>query len=105
MTRIIDEYVAILYDHLQESLKITRESAKKEARRQKRLYDHKVGAVELQPGDCVLFCLDAFRGQRSKLKNRWGDDLHTVVSRVADRIPAYVVKNDCTGKMKVLHWA
>ena len=40
-----------------------------------------------------------------KLKNRWGSDLHTVVTRVADRIPAYVVKNNCTGKKKVVHRA
>ena len=65
----------------------------------------KVGAVELRPGDNVLVRLDAFRGQRRKLKNRWGSDLHTVVTRVADGIPAYVVKNRCTGKRKVVHWA
>ena len=28
-----------------------------------------------------------------------------VVSHMADGIPAYVVKIDCTGKKKVLHWA
>ena len=37
------------------------------------------------------------------LKNRWGDDLHTVVTRVVDEIPAYVVKNNRTGKKKVVH--
>ena len=69
----------------------------KEAQRQKRLYDRKVGAIELRPGDHVLVHLDAFRGQRRKLKNRWGDDLHMVVAHVADGIPAYVVKNNRTG--------
>ena len=77
----------------------------KEAQRQKRLYDRKVGAIELRPGDHVLVHLDAFRGQRRKLKNQWGDDLHTVVTRMADGIPAYIVKNNhvlvrrklCTG--------
>ena len=105
LSRTIDEYVANLYDRLRDSLKIAQDCAEKEARRQKRLYDRKVGAVELRPGDRVLVRLDAFRGQRRKLKNRWGDDLHTVVSRVADGIPAYVVKNNCTGKKKVLHRA
>ena len=84
---------------------IAQDCAVKEAQRQKWLYDGKVGAVELRPGDHVLVRLDAFRGQRRKLKNRWGDDLHTVVTRVADRIPAYVVKNNCTGKKKVVHQA
>ena len=105
LTHTIDEYVASLYDHLRESLAITQDCAVKEAQRQKWLYDHKVGAIELRPGDHVLVCLDAFRGQRRKLKNRWGDDLHTVVTRVADGIPAYVVKNNHTGKKKVVHWA
>ena len=77
----------------------------KEAQRQKRLYDHKVGAVELRPGDRILVHLDAFRGQRRKLKNRWGGDLHMVVAHVVDGISAYVVNNVHTGKKKVLHWA
>ena len=46
--------------------------------------------------------LDAFRGQQQKLKNRWGSDLHMVVTWVADRVPTYVVKNEHTGKKKVL---
>ena len=105
MTHTIDKYVANLYDHLQECLVIMQDCTEKEAQRQKRLYDCKVRAVELRPGDCVLVCLDAFRGQWRKLKNRWGGDLHTMVACVADGIPAYVVKNDRTGKKKVLHWA
>ena len=104
-TRTIDEYVASLYDRLRKSLVITQDCAVKEAQRQKRLYDRKVGAVELRPGDNILVRLDAFRGQRRKLKNRWGSDLHTVVTCVADGIPAYVVKNNHTGKKKVVHQA
>ena len=105
LTRTIDKYVANLYDHLRDSLAIARDCAVKEAERQKWLYNHKVGALELRPGDHVLVCLDAFRGQRRKLKNWWGDDLHTVVTHMADRIPAYVVKNNRTGKKKVVHRA
>ena len=103
MTRTIDEYVANLHNCLQECMVIAQDCTEKEARRQKWLYDHKVGAVELQPGDRVLVRLDAFRGQWRKLKNRWGGDLHMVVTHMADRIPAYVVKNDHTGRTKVLH--
>ena len=105
LTCTIDEYIASLYNCLQESLAIAQDCAVKEAQRQKRLYDRKVGAVELRPGDHVLVHLDAFRGQRRKLNNRWGDDLHTVVTRVADGIPTYVVKNYHTGKKKVVHRA
>ena len=68
-TRTIDEYVKALYERLRECLKLAQESATKEANRQKRLYDRRVGAMELHPGDRVLVCLDAFRGQRRKLKN------------------------------------
>ena len=99
------EYIASLYDHLRDSLVIAQDCAVKEAQRQKWLYDHKVGAVELRPGDHILVRLDAFRRQRRKLKNWWGDNLHMVVAHVADRIPAYVVKNNHTGKKKVVHWA
>ena len=67
-TRTIDEYVKALYERLTECLQLVQESASKESKRQKRLYDRKVGAVELCPGDHVLVRLDAFRGQCRKLK-------------------------------------
>ena len=47
LTRTIDEYVEMLYRCLRKSVKITQDSALKEALQQKRLYDRKVGAVEL----------------------------------------------------------
>ena len=68
-TRTIDEYVKALYEWLTECLKVTQESASKEAKRQKWFYDRKVRAMELRPGDHVLVHLDAFQGQCSKLKN------------------------------------
>ena len=105
LTRTIDEYFASLYNCLRKSLVVVQDCAVKEAQRQKQLYDRKVGAIELRPGDNVLVRLDAFRGQRRKLKNWWGSNLHTVVTRMADGIPAYVVKNNHTGKKKVVHRA
>ena len=104
-THTIDEYVKALYEGLRECLKLAQESATKEANRQKQLYDRRVGAVELHPGDRVLVHLDAFWGQRRKLKNPWGDDIHTVIDRKTDTIPVYEVKNERTGKKKVLHQA
>ena len=68
-THTIDEYVKALYERLRECLKLAQESATKKANRQKQLYDRRVRAMELHPGDRVLVCLDAFRGQRRKLKN------------------------------------
>ena len=74
-----DKYVTFLYDKLKSALASARDTALLEAQRQKRLYDRKAGVVELHPGDKVLVKLDAFRGQRQKLKNRWRDALYTVV--------------------------
>ena len=104
-TKTIDDYVLSLYEKLKEALPIARDSTIMEAQWQKRYYDQRARAVELQPGDKVLVKLDAFHGQRQKLKNRWSGDLHTVVKRVANGIPMYVVKNDRTGKRQVLHCA
>ena len=103
LTHTIDEYVEMLYWCLRKSVKLVQDLALKEALRQKRLYDHKVGAVELRPGDCVLVKLDAFQGQQRKLRNQWGSDLYTMVTRVVDGVPMYVVKNERTRKVKVLH--
>ena len=55
-----------------------------EAQWQKRYYDQRARAVELQSGNKVLVKLDAFHDQGWKLKNRWGGDLHTVVKCVAE---------------------
>ena len=52
----------------------------------------------------MLVRLDAYRGVRRKLKNRWGSILHTVIGWIADDIPAYVIENE-KGKRKVLHRA
>ena len=47
LTHTIDEYVEKLYRHLRKSVKLAQDLALKEALWQKRLYDHKVGAIEL----------------------------------------------------------
>ena len=100
-----DEYVTSLYDKLKSALASVRDATLLEAQRQKRFYDRRARVVELHPGDKVLVKLDAFRGQRWKLKNRWGDALYTVVKRVVDGIPAYEVENDTNKKRQVLHRA
>ena len=58
--------------------------------------------MELHCGDKGLVRLDTYRGACWKLKNRWGSMLHTVVGRIADDIPTYVIENE-RGKQKVLH--
>ena len=83
-TRTTDEYVTSLYDKLKLALASARDTAILEAQRQKRHYDCKARPVELHLGDKVLVKLDAFRGQRRKLKNWWGDTLYMVVKCVVD---------------------
>ena len=103
MTKTLDEYVTALYRHLRQALSKARDTAFQEARRHKQVYDRKAGAIALQPGDNILVKMDAFRGQRRKLKNQWSDDIWTVVRQVANDIPTYVVCNTRTRKTKVLH--
>ena len=67
-THTINKYVKALYERLTECLQLTQESTSKEAKRQKQLYNRRVGAMELCPGDRVLVRLDAFQGQCRKLK-------------------------------------
>ena len=98
-----DEYITSLYDKLKSALASARDTAILEAQRQKWLYDRKARVVELHLGDKVQVKLDAFGGEWRKLKNRWGDTLHTVVKCVADGIPAYEVENDANKKRQVLH--
>ena len=76
--------------------------ADKEAEQFKRIYDRQAGAVALRPGDKVLIRIDAFVGARRKLKNRWSSQIHTVVRRVGEGIPTYVVQSD-SGVEQVCH--
>ena len=102
----LNEYVTGLYEHLRVAMENARITAAKEARRFKRNYDRRAGAAELRPGDKVLVRLDSYIGQRRKLKNRWGSDLHTVRRQVADDVPVYVVTSDKKpSEEKVLHRA
>ena len=99
----VDKYVTAIYEHLRTAIGKAKATAEKEAKRLKRIYDRQAGAIALHPGDKVLVRLDSFVGQRRKLKNRWGSQIHTVVRRVADGVPTYVVKNDRTNGESVLH--
>ena len=101
----LDNYVTTLYKHLKEAVSKAKLTADKEAHRYKRVYDRQAGAVELWHGDKVLVRLDAYRGQRRKLKNWWWSELHTVVHQVADGEPAHVIvwDNNQKKREKVLH--
>ena len=103
----LDNYITALYEHIKEAVSKAKLMADKEVRRYKRVYNRQAGAVELWPRDKVLVRLDAYRGQRRKLKNWWGSELHTVVHQVVDGVPAYMIVWDSDQKKreKVLHHA
>ena len=91
-----------LHGRLRSAFQAARFSSSQEAARHKRLYDRKAGVVEFRPGDKVLVRLDSYKGANRKLINRWSSTLHTVVGRIVDDVPAYVIEND-KGKQQVLH--
>ena len=62
MTRTLDKYVTTLYKWLWGALSKARDSVFQEAHRHKKIYDRKVGVVDLKHGDHVLVKTDAFRG-------------------------------------------
>ena len=101
-TKGVHEYVKALHGHLRNTFKAACLSSSQEAARHKCLYDRRAGVVELCPGDKVLVCLDSYKGANRKLVNRWSSTLHTVVGRIADDVPVYVIEND-KGKQQVLH--
>ena len=82
--------VAAMQKRLKEAFTVARCLTSEEVTRQCRYYDHKVGAVTLQPGDIVMVCTDGFVGKR-KVKDWWEDGGFIVESQLEDW-PVYKVK-------------
>ena len=64
--------VAAMQKRLKEAFAVARHLTSQEAAKQWHYYDHKAGAVALQPGDVVMVCTDGFVGKR-KVKDQWED--------------------------------
>ena len=99
--------VVAMKKRLKEAFAVARHLTSEEAAKQHRYYDHKAGAVALQPGDIVMVCTDGFVG-KWKVKDRWKDGGFIVESQLEDW-PIYRVKcltSDDRQKPKywVLHW-
>ena len=82
--------VAAMQKRLKEAFAVARHLTSQEAAKQWRYYDHKAGAVALQPGDIVMVCTDGFVGKQ-KVKDRWEDGGFIVESQLEDW-PAYKVR-------------
>ena len=82
--------VAAMQKRLKEAFTVLRYLTSEEVARQCCYYDHKAGAVALQPGDVVMVCTDGFVGKR-KVKDHWEDGGFIVKSQLEDW-PVYKVK-------------
>ena len=98
--------VVAMQKRLKEAFAVARCLTSEEAAKQCRYYDHKAGAVALQPGDIVMVRTDGFVGKR-KVKDRWEDGGFIVESQLEDW-PIYRVKcptsdNRWKPKYQILH--
>ena len=67
-----------------------RQLTSEEAARQQCHYDHRAGAITLQPGHVVMVCTDRFVG-KCKVKDRWEEGGYVIVNHLEDW-PVYKVK-------------
>ena len=72
-----------------------------EAHRQKWYYDHKIGVMNLKPGNLVLVKADTFKGKR-KIRDMWEEETCEVVNQIATDVPSYEVMDQCR-KSHILH--
>ena len=82
--------VVAMQKRLKEAFAVARHLTSEEVAKQCRYYDHKAGAVALQPGDVVMVHTDDFVGKR-KVKDQWEDGGFIVKSQLEDW-PVYKVK-------------
>ena len=82
--------VVAMQKRLKEVFAVARHLTLEEAVKQCCYYDHKAGAVALQPGDVVMVHTNGFVGKR-KVKDRWEDGGFIVESQLEDW-PFYRVK-------------
>ena len=60
----LEESVALHQKRLKEAFAMARQLTSEEAARQQCHYDHRAGAITLQPGDIVMVCTNRFVGKR-----------------------------------------
>ena len=63
----------------------------------------KANAISLELGDLVLAKADVYR-RRKKVKDWWEEELYEVECQIAEGIPSYLMKNQHTRCLQVLHW-
>ena len=86
----VDKYIASVQDQMRTTLQEAQAQLTAEMCQQKQYYDHKIGAVNLKPGDLVLVKADAFMGKR-KIRDRWEEETCEVVHQFVTDVPSYKV--------------
>ena len=99
--------VVAMQKRLKEAVAVARHLTSEEAAKQCCYYDHKAGAVALQPGDVVMVHADGFVGKQ-KVKDWWEDGGFIIESQLEDW-PVYRVKCPTSDdrrkpKYRILHW-
>ena len=102
----LEESVTLHQKRLKEAFAMARQFTSEEAARQQHHYDHRAGAITLQPGDIVMVCTDRFVGKH-KVKDRWEEGGYVIVNQLEDW-PIYKVKcppseNKCKANYLTLH--
>ena len=99
--------VAAMQKSLKEAFVVARCLTSEEAAKQCRYYDHKAGAVALQPGDIVMVRTDGFVG-KWKVKDRWEDGGFIIESQLEDwaiyRVKCPTSDDKWKPKYWILHW-
>ena len=91
-TKIVDVYVASVWNRLRTTIQEAQAQLMVEACQQKWYYDQKIGKVNLKPGNLILVKADAFKGKR-KIKDRWEEETWEVVHQIMTDVPSYEVMN------------
>ena len=101
-TKHVDEYMASVQDSLRTTLQEAQTQSMAEACWQKWYYDHKMGTMNLKPGNLVLVKADAFKGKR-KIRDRWEEETCKVVHQIVTDVPSYKVTDQCRQSC-ILQW-
>ena len=86
----IEVSVVAIQKRLKEAFAVARCLTSEEVAKQCCYYDHKTGAVALQPGDVIMVCTDGFVS-KWKVKDQWEDRGFIAESQLEDW-PVYKVK-------------
>ena len=98
--------VVAMQKRLKEAFAVARHLTSQEAAKQRCYYDHKAGAVALQPGDVVMICTNGFV-DKQKVKDQWEEGGFIIESQLEDW-PVYKVRCLTTNakqkpKYRILH--